>query len=296
MTDKPPPEILISQSLRRREGEPELAHLTFLVYVMLAPRHRSNRRAGACTSVGESTVRKWNGRWEWERRLKNAGSEGDKGATALYAEFYHSHLDAEPLRAMERGKITRAPYPFDIPEASPEGTAARAQRPSSAQLADLRDAIRPPKAEPVEPEETPTAKRAAAVAARGDVMQRPETLELDAEEAEDRKATKEILNSLQKLLREAFKDPKKVKLGVADIERMMTLRERYKASQRVEIAEGPAVAETVAKSERVTRAHLNRTNVLDAVLADTSELMLILTTLRDAESNVVPLRVIREEG
>lgn len=256
----------------RRKDESAEAHAAFLLFVSLAPEHRSGRRVHILLEMPESSVRLWRGRYQWEERIAALGGEGTE-TEALAAEQFATHYASKLKRPLsEYRKHLRVPY-------TPPPADKRAASPPPPPKAEGEEGADPP-----EVDEASTAKAEAAVGAGN----------------HDRIGR--LLNVAEIRILQAIAGGK-VKYGIGDIEKVLRIKDRLERSRRAALLESQGTSasggttETLAKSERVLRAQADGGDVLAAVAEDLEELALIVSTLRDSEaSNVVPLARAREGG
>lgn len=256
---------------RRKDESPE-AHAAFLVFVALAPEHRSGRRVHILLELPESSVRLWRGRYQWEARIATLG-DGEE-TEALAAEQFATHYAAKLKRPIgEFRKHLRVAY-------APPPMEKRSGAPPPAQKVEGAEGA----AEGTDPLDEASTQKAEAAVGAGNV---------------DRIGR--LLNVAEIRILQAIANGK-VKYGIGDIEKVLRIKERLEKSRRALLLESQgtssgSTAETLAKSERVQRAQADGGDVLAAVAEDLDELALIVSTLRDAEaSNVVPLSRAREGG
>lgn len=289
-TPQPPPDI--TSDLRHRQDETIESHAAFLMWVMLAPDFRSLRRVASILHLPESSIRHYAKKREWPERFSGiVAPEQHKEATAasMFAACYARRLDVQPPDKVR--EFLRVPYDPDTTEQAPDELLPPVRLDVSSNIIDklreagkARQACVPPK--PKTDEELVAERRAEAERELRRIREMADA---------GRKAEMAVLKRM-------VTDPTKMKSS--DLRMAQESLERAEARAReltlelrgsATASDSPASqASELARSDRVIRAVASNGDVLAALEEDLNELALIVSTLRGAESNVVPLPVRRE--
>lgn len=268
------PNAIIGQ----RPTETPEAHAAFLMFVMLDPAHRSNRKVHKLLGIADSSVRLYRKKHVWDERLQQLGegTQVELFAAGLFAGAYHER-PANSITDLQR--FLRVPYPKPLAVAAAVKEEAAEARKVTREKKDRDD------------EEV---QRVVQGGADDGAAKAPDDATKDSR-------LSIIVNAAEIRIAQALGSGK-LKVTLADAERVMRMREWLDARKRARLIETMGTStgsttETVAKSERVLRAAAEGGDILGAIDADLGELQLLVSTLRDSEdSNLVLLPSAREGG
>lgn len=247
------------ESLQRPEEMPERHHRAFLLYAMQDPdaekasKRRSLRAVARALNASDNSVRKWRDKEGWEDRLGDP--EHSRHAGDLYAKLYHSKLGGREVAVLKERLIV--PY-------QPPG---EEQKTELAKSVDLYEQV-----------DRETAQQL-----------------FNKESTKRNQRLKQVLDGVLVRVGLGLKSgeikPKPSDIGT--VIRGVELLERSEARRLAMMpsSEDSDRADPVATSQRVLQAEANGSDVLEAMVEDTQELLLILKTLQThrTESNVIPM-------
>lgn len=96
----------MSSPLQRRDKESEAAHRALLLYAMQFVKKRSMRAVSRAMERSSTTVREYSIRWEWSKRMEEAGANCEVEAQQMYRHVYFPKFGVKEVSAVESNIVT----------------------------------------------------------------------------------------------------------------------------------------------------------------------------------------------